>query len=173
MCVSDRQFVFATLYLNVLFQNCFDPAARILDSVVSGDSPEQSPLALLERPDPVSNTKVLRCDVCDKDLKGEEQYKAHLAGKRHAVARKRQKRLKTEDRFSVAIERFDSGDKLAVLKRVKQISGLPLQEVKDGISRVMEGESVFDMRLALSAGDAQIMAKELESFGLVIAIRST
>jgi len=165
-------------------ENCLNPAVRILDSVLAGDSPQQSPLPLLERPNPVSNAKTLRCDVCDKDMKGEEQYKAHLAGKRHAVAQKRLKRLKTgdqyrgshvqkPDRFSIVIERFDSGDKLAVLKRVKQISGLSLQEVKDGISVVKEGESVFDLRLSLSKGDAQNRAKELESCGLVIAIRPT
>ena len=154
-----------------MFQNCFDPAVRILDSVLSGDSPEQSPLPLLERPDPVSNAKILRCDVCDKDLKGEEQYKAHLAGKRHAVAQKRQKRLKMEHRFSIVIEKFDSDDSLAVLKRVKQISGLPLNEAKKELSHVKEGKRIFDLRLSLSEGEAQIMAQELESMGLVIAIR--
>lgn len=81
--------------------------------------------------------------------------------------------MQKPDRFSIVIERFDSGDKLAVLKRVKQISGLSLQEVKDGISVVKEGESVFDLRLSLSKGDAQNRTKELESCGLVIAIRPT
>ena len=156
-----------------MFQKCFNPAVRILDSFLSGDSPEQSPLPLLERPDPASNARILRCDVCDKDMKGEEQYKAHLAGKRHNVAQKRHKRRKTGDRFSVVIERFDSGDKLAVLKKVKQISGLTLQEVKDGIALVEDCKSAFDLRISLSKEDAQIMAEELESSGLAITVRPT
>ena len=163
----------ATFYLKIVFQKCFNPAVRILDCFLSGDSPEQSPLPLLERPDPASNARILRCDVCDKDMKGEEQYKAHLAGKRHNVAQKRHKRRKTGDRFSVVIERFDSGDKLAVLKKVKQISGLTLQEVKEGITLVEEGKKAFDLRLSLSKDYAQIMAEELKSSGLTITIRPT
>ena len=154
-----------------LLQKCYDPAVRIVDSVLSGDSPEQSPLPPLERPHPANMAEILHCDVCDKDMKGEEQYRAHLAGNKHRRKEGGRRKGKTEGRFSVVIKKFDSGDNLAVLKRVKQISGLPLHEVKDGISRVLKSESVFDLRLSVLKRDAQRVAEELGKLGLVCAIR--
>ena len=159
-----------TLLENLLLQNCFDPVVRIVDSVLSGDSPEQSPLPPLERPHPANMAEILHCDVCDKDMKGEEQYRAHLAGNKHRRKEVGRRKGKTEGRFSVVIKEFESGDKLAVLKRVKQISGLPLHDVKDGISRVLKSENVFDLRLSLLKRDAQRVTEELGKLGLVCAI---
>jgi hypothetical protein len=41
---------------------------------------------------PAEMSRVYRCDVCERDLQGIEQFEAHKAGKRHKAVQKERNR---------------------------------------------------------------------------------
>ena len=76
-----------------------------MSSLVRGDTPEQAPLEKIPRPktdDVDADTgrlrhKIFHCDICGMSVKGMEQWKVHLGGKKHrgAANRKRLNAMKT------------------------------------------------------------------------------
>ena len=78
---------------------CHDPALRILEAVLAGSKPDQTPLKSLDvgpRDYHEDVKRIFKCELCDRSFQGKEQLQAHTKGKRHALMVKQLKKVSSK-----------------------------------------------------------------------------
>jgi len=109
-------------------EKVFDPADSILQCFLAGGNPLIEPLPRIceDKERTEDFRKTLHCDVCDRDFKGETQYKNHLKGKSHkkAVIARSENFV-----YETWVMRFDPEEKMKVSKLIKDIFSIGLSEV--------------------------------------------
>ena len=146
-------------------EKVYGPAEVILHSfLIPGKDPGIDPLPRIseriEREE--EYRKTLHCDVCDRDLKGETQYRNHLKSKSH---RKAFQAVTDKFYYEMKIVSFSPENKTTVAKVLKNILSIGLSDVMfklDNMPSVLTREH--------SLKKAKKIAKELEKIGIVTDI---
>ena len=107
--------------------------------------------------------KTLHCDVCDRDLKGETQYRNHLKSKSH---RKALQAITDKVYYEMKIVSFSEENKKTVAKVIKNIFSIGLIEV---MSKLDNMPSVLTREHSLKK--TKKIANELEKLGIVTDIQ--
>ena len=95
---------------------------------MNGTTPEQDPLPrICEDPEREEDyRKTLHCDVCDRDFKGDTQFRNHLKSKSH---RKSVQALEDNYVYETRLVKFDENNKNEVALLIKNIFSISLSEV--------------------------------------------
>jgi len=128
------------------------PAVRVVQSYIDGtELVGIEPLPLNPNAHSFEDTRqTFNCTVCDIQVKGKIQLDAHMSSKKHKHEVKVAKcKSNAESNFKLVVtmvkkEAPDSGERNAGLLTIKNLTGLPLQEVNQLIRRTMEGTSGLD-----------------------------
>ncbi len=121
-------------------EDCLAPAEQLVRAVLAGQPPTMQPEPVSKSSDAKRVTKLFRCDPCGRDFMGEEQFRAHLAGKRHRQVEAKARRARFVRQVTMEFARPVDGEaegRAQVLKLARLLSGrtLPLEEVKDKLDR--------------------------------------
>ena len=77
--------------------------------------------------------KTLHCDICDRDFKGDTQFRNHIKSKSH---RKTVKALEANYVYETRLLKFDENNKNEVAILIKNIFTISLSEVMDMINNL-------------------------------------
>ena len=146
-------------------EKVYSPAESILQSYLSeGKKPDIEPLPrIFERNAREEEfRKTLHCDVCDRDLKGETQYRNHLKSKSH---RKALQAVSEKFFFEMKIISYRTEEKTETAKVIKNTFSIGLADVfakLDSLPSVLSREN--------SLKKSKKISKELEKMGIVLEI---
>lgn len=78
-------------------ETAYEPAVKVVEAIIAGETPSQEPLALISEDlfGYEEKRKVFHCDVCDRDMKGSIQFEIHLKSRKHQLVVKRNIDAKT------------------------------------------------------------------------------
>ena len=147
-------------------ENVFNPAEKILQSFLcEGTDPEIEPLPRIsERTEREEEyRKTLHCDVCNRDLKGDTQFRNHLKSKSH---RKALQALTDKFAFEMKIISYETGKKTEVAKVIKNTFAIGLADV---LAKLENMPSVLSTENSLKK--CKKISKELEKLGIVTDIQ--
>ena len=147
-------------------EKVFGPAEIILQSFLfPGENPGIEPLPRIsekmEREE--EYRKTLHCDICDRDLKGETQYRNHLKSKSH---RKAFQAVTDKFYYEMKIVSFNPENKKTVAKVIKNVFSIGLSDV---MSKLDNLPSVLSREHSLKK--TKKIANELEKIGIVTDIQ--
>ena len=147
-------------------EKVYGPAEIILQSfLVPGGNPGVEPLPRIseriEREE--EYRKTLHCDICDRDLKGETQYRNHLKSKSH---RKALQAVADKFYYEINIVSFNHKEKKTVAKVIKNIFSIGFTDVMSKLDNI---PSVLAREHSLKK--AKKIGKELEKIGIVTDIQ--
>ena len=146
-------------------EKVYNPAESILQSFLfDGKTPDIEPLPRIsERNERVEEyMKTLHCDVCDRDLKGETQYRNHLKSKSH---KKALQAVSERFFFEMKLVSYRAERKTETAKVIKNAFSIGLTDVLvklDNLPSVLSREN--------SLKKSKKISKELEKIGIVIEI---
>ena len=106
----------------------FAPAEKILQHFITGSDLDIEPLSrVCEHPERDEDfRKTLHCDVCDRDFKGDAQFRNHQKSKSH---RKAVRALEDHYTYETKLLSYNQERKLDVAKLLKNIFGIGLTDV--------------------------------------------
>ena len=138
---------------NLFFSQVYGPAESILKSFMSGDTPAATPLPrICDSQDREEDyRKTFHCDICDRDFKGDTQFRNHLKSKSH---RKAAKALSENFVYELQLTSYNKEARLEVAKLIKNIFSITLAEVLDNLE---------NLPFTLSQGPSQTKAKRISN----------
>jgi len=110
----------------------YEPAKEIVTAFIEARTPEAAPLErkIVQGSTFTDLRKTFHCDACQRDFKGERQFREHQNGKNH----KKIQRLKGLDKIIVnksvlVLESFEEGNKVEAVKELKEVFELGNAEI--------------------------------------------
>ena len=116
-------------------QNVYQPAEAIVQHYLSGTSPDMEPLPrICEDPErDVDYRKTLHCDVCDRDFKGECQFRNHQNSKSH---KKAVRALGNNYVYETWLLGYNKEERLNVSKMLKNIFSIGLADAMSKLDNI-------------------------------------
>ena len=147
-------------------ENVYNPAENILQSFLcEGKKPDIEPLPrIVEREEREEEfRKILHCDICNRDLKGETQYRNHIKSKAH---RKAVLAVSEKFFFEMKIVGYNEEKRTEVAKIIKNTFSIGLSDVMDKLDKM---PSVLSRENSLKK--SKKIAKELQKIGIITEIQ--
>lgn len=113
----------------------YDPAEDILKCFLSGVTPAATPLPrICEKPEREEDfRKTIHCDICNRDLKGDLQFKNHLKSKSH---RRAVKAIAEDVEYELQLTDYNRDNKREVAKLIKDIFSIGIAEVFENLEKL-------------------------------------
>ena len=120
---------------------------------MSGVTPSAEPVPRLsERPQREEDfRKTIHCDICNRDFKGDSQFRNHLKSKSH---KKAVKAIEGNFQWEIHLTNFKKENKWQVAKLIKDIFSISISEVLENLEK---------MPYILSRGPSLTRAKRISN----------
>ena len=106
-----------------------------MKSFMAGVTPAATPVPrICEKPEREEDfRKTIHCDVCNRDFKGDSQFRNHMKSKSH---RKAVKAIADDFQYELQLTDYNRENKREVAKLIKDIFSIGISEVLENLEKI-------------------------------------